>query len=45
MDDQQFYGDGVVTGYGTVNGRLVYVFARISRYLGIVVGNTCRKNM
>src|SRR6187200_471445 len=28
MDDQQFYGDGVVTGYGTVNGRLVYVFAQ-----------------
>ena len=28
MDKQQFYGDGVVTGYGTVNGRLVYVFAQ-----------------
>ncbi|WP_282043389.1 acyl-CoA carboxylase subunit beta [Winogradskyella flava] len=28
MADQQFYGDGVVTGYGTVNGRLVYVFAQ-----------------
>src|SRR5687767_9552384 len=28
MDDQQFYGDGVVTGYGAVNGRLVYVFAQ-----------------
>src|SRR4029453_951253 len=28
MDDQQYYGDGVVTGYGTVNGRLVYVFAQ-----------------
>ena len=28
MEDQQFYGDGVVTGYGTVNGRLVYVFAQ-----------------
>ena len=24
-------GDGVVTGWGTVNGRMVYVFARISR--------------
>ncbi|WP_179315398.1 acyl-CoA carboxylase subunit beta [Winogradskyella undariae] len=28
MADQQFYGDGVVTGYGTVNGRLTYVFAQ-----------------
>ncbi|EGV43909.1 acyl-CoA carboxylase subunit beta [Bizionia argentinensis JUB59] len=28
MDKQQFYGDGVVTGYGTVSGRLIYVFAQ-----------------
>ena len=28
MENQQFYGDGVVTGYGTVNGRLIYVFAQ-----------------
>jgi propionyl-CoA carboxylase beta chain len=28
MAEQQFYGDGVITGYGTVNGRLVYVFAQ-----------------
>ena len=28
MADQKFYGDGVVTGYGTVDGRLVYVFAQ-----------------
>ena len=28
MADQQFYGDGVVTGYGTVNGKLIYVFAQ-----------------
>ncbi|MBK8554945.1 MAG: acyl-CoA carboxylase subunit beta [Lewinellaceae bacterium] len=28
MAEQQFYGDGVVTGYGTVNGRLVYVYAQ-----------------
>ena len=27
MEKQQVPGDGVVTGYGTVNGRLVYVFA------------------
>jgi len=28
MADQHFLGDGVVTGYGTINGRLVYVFAQ-----------------
>ena len=28
MQKQVFYGDGVVTGYGTVDGRLVYVFAQ-----------------
>ncbi|MCF0164041.1 MAG: acyl-CoA carboxylase subunit beta [Bacteroidales bacterium] len=28
MEKKQFLGDGVVTGYGTVAGRLVYVFAQ-----------------
>ncbi len=28
MEDQQYLGDGVVTGYGTIAGRLVYVFAQ-----------------
>jgi propionyl-CoA carboxylase beta chain len=28
MENQKFYGDGVVTGYGTVDGRLVYIFAQ-----------------
>ncbi len=28
MEKQKIYGDGVVTGYGTVNGRLIYVFAQ-----------------
>jgi propionyl-CoA carboxylase beta chain len=28
MDKQIVLGDGVVTGYGTINGRLVYVFAQ-----------------
>lgn len=27
-DQEQFLGDGVITGYGTVNGRLVYVFSQ-----------------
>ncbi|NOZ47795.1 MAG: acyl-CoA carboxylase subunit beta [Chlorobi bacterium] len=28
MSAQKFLGDGVVTGYGTVDGRLVYVFSQ-----------------
>jgi propionyl-CoA carboxylase beta chain len=28
LDKQQFLGDGVVTGHGRVNGRLVYVFSQ-----------------
>lgn len=28
MEKQKYLGDGVVTGYGTINGRLVYVFSQ-----------------
>ncbi|MGB1017536.1 MAG: acyl-CoA carboxylase subunit beta [Chitinophagales bacterium] len=28
MEKQKFYGDGVVTGYGTINGRKVYVYSQ-----------------
>ena len=28
MQDQKIPGDGVVTGYGTINGRLVFVFSQ-----------------
>ncbi|WP_303273359.1 carboxyl transferase domain-containing protein, partial [uncultured Alistipes sp.] len=28
MDKSHTFGDGVVTGYGTIDGRLVYVFAQ-----------------
>lgn len=28
MENEVYLGDGVVTGYGTVNGRLVYVFSQ-----------------
>lgn len=28
LDKQSFYGDGVVTGYGTINERLVYIYAQ-----------------
>ena len=28
LDEKKYYSDGVVTGYGTIDGRLVYVFAQ-----------------
>jgi propionyl-CoA carboxylase beta chain len=28
LDRQRPYGDGVITGYGTINGRIVYVFSQ-----------------
>ena len=28
LDREKYLGDGVVTGYGTVNGRLIYVFSQ-----------------
>ncbi len=34
LDKQQFLGDGVVTGYGTIDGRLVYVYAQDFTVLG-----------
>ena len=34
MEKQSLPGDGVVTGYGTVNGRLVFVFSQDFTVLG-----------
>jgi propionyl-CoA carboxylase beta chain len=34
LDKQKFFGDGVITGYGTINGRLVYVFSQDFTVLG-----------
>ena len=34
LDQQKILGDGVITGYGTVNGRLIYVFAQDFTVLG-----------
>ncbi|MGF1924563.1 MAG: carboxyl transferase domain-containing protein, partial [Bacteroidia bacterium] len=28
MEREKYLGDGVVTGYGTINGRLTYVFSQ-----------------
>ena len=38
LDKQRFLGDGVVTGYGTINGRLVYVYSQDFTVLGGSLG-------
>lgn len=34
LEKQKFFGDGVVTGYGTINSRLTYVFAQDFSVMG-----------
>ena len=34
LDKTKFLGDGVVTGYGSINGRLIYVFSQDFTVLG-----------
>ena len=34
LEEQKYPGDGVVTGYGTIHGRLVYVFSQDFTVLG-----------
>lgn len=38
MDRERFLGDGVITGYGTINGRLVYIFSQDFGVLGGSLG-------
>ena len=38
MENKKFYGDGVVTGYGKIEGRLVYVFSQDFTVLGGALG-------
>src|SRR6476619_5651708 len=40
MNKQHYYGDGVITGYGAVNGRLVYVFAQDFTVFGGALSET-----
>ncbi|MBP7274008.1 MAG: acyl-CoA carboxylase subunit beta [Saprospiraceae bacterium] len=40
MAEQQYLGDGVITGYGTINGRLVYVFAQDFTVFGGALSET-----
>jgi propionyl-CoA carboxylase beta chain len=45
MDAQKPAGDGVVTGWGTINGRLVYVFSQDFTVLGGSVSATHAKKI
>ena len=40
LENQRYYGDGVVTGYGTINGRLTYVFAQDFTVFGGALSET-----
>lgn len=40
LDKEHYLGDGVVTGYGTVDGRLVYVFAQDFTVFGGALSET-----
>ena len=40
MENEIYFGDGVVTGYGTIDGRLVYVFAQDFTVFGGALSET-----
>ena len=40
LDKQQFLGDGVVTGHGTIDGRVVYVYAQDFTVFGGALSET-----
>ncbi len=40
MEKEIYYGDGVVTGYGTVNGRLIYIYAQDFTVFGGALSET-----
>ncbi|WP_025739547.1 acyl-CoA carboxylase subunit beta [Aquimarina pacifica] len=40
MDKELYYGDGVITGYGTIQGRLLYIFAQDFTVFGGALSET-----
>lgn len=40
MENQQFLGDGVITGYGSIHGRLVYIYAQDFTVFGGALSET-----
>jgi len=45
MDSQKFMGDGVVTGHGTIDGRVVYVFSQDFTVFGGSLSETYAKKI
>ena len=45
MDEQVVPGDGVITGHGTINGKLVFVFSQDFTVFGGSLGSSCRKDL
>ncbi len=45
MDDKKHPGDGVVTGHGTINGRLVFVYAQDFTVMGGSLGEAHAKKI
>ena len=45
QDKKHYLGDGVVTGYGTIDGRLVYVFAQDFTVWGGSLSDTARMHL
>ena len=45
LDKQQYLGDGVGTGYGTIEGRLVYVYSQDFTVLGGSLSETMAKKI
>ena len=45
MENKKFLGDGVVTGYGTIDGRLVYLFAQDFTVIGGSLSETMSKKI
>jgi propionyl-CoA carboxylase beta chain len=40
MENEIYYGDGVITGYGTINGKLVYIYAQDFTVFGGALSET-----
>ena len=44
-DTKKYYGDGVITGFGTVNGRQVFIYAYDFTILGGSLGEMAGKKI
>jgi len=45
MENQKIHGDGVISGYGTINGRLTYGYAQDFTVFGGSLSETCAKKI